>query len=153
MGTFRIITVDTATTLFILWYVTSSEGKVLDAGAVQRKDRPDPKQTARSLAAARRGHYAHRLRISISYDPEDVDLQQSLRWLQAHGQEENFETWEQGWQLRENECSKCGGEGYIPQFSHIQNGVCFQCEGTGQSPGWEKDGGPQKSQQLEMELA
>lgn len=29
------------------------------------------------------------------------------------------------------ECPKCGGTGYIQAFAHIQNGVCFWCEGTG----------------------
>lgn len=26
-------------------------------------------------------------------------------------------------------CSKCHGAGYFPQYSHIQNGICFQCRG------------------------
>jgi hypothetical protein len=28
-------------------------------------------------------------------------------------------------------CSKCGGRGNIPAFSHICNGVCFDCLGLG----------------------
>lgn len=28
-------------------------------------------------------------------------------------------------------CGKCGGSGYIPSYSHIQNGICFKCEGEG----------------------
>lgn len=30
-----------------------------------------------------------------------------------------------------NKCDKCGGTGYIKQFSGIENGTCFRCEGTG----------------------
>jgi hypothetical protein len=30
-------------------------------------------------------------------------------------------------------CTKCNGTGYLPQYAHIQGGVCFECEGTGQS--------------------
>ena len=26
-------------------------------------------------------------------------------------------------------CSKCGGEGYLPEYSHVQNGICFKCMG------------------------
>ena len=26
-------------------------------------------------------------------------------------------------------CSKCYGAGYLPHFSHVQSGVCFQCNG------------------------
>ena len=28
-------------------------------------------------------------------------------------------------------CSKCNGTGFIPQFAHYANGVCFDCGGTG----------------------
>lgn len=28
-------------------------------------------------------------------------------------------------------CSKCNGAGFIPQFAHYANGVCFDCGGTG----------------------
>lgn len=28
-------------------------------------------------------------------------------------------------------CSKCDGLGYISEFKHVQNGVCFQCGGRG----------------------
>lgn len=31
---------------------------------------------------------------------------------------------------RENpSCTRCGGTGYFPQYSHIENGVCFKCRG------------------------
>ena len=29
-------------------------------------------------------------------------------------------------------CTKCRGAKIIPEFSHIQGGVCYQCNGTGQ---------------------
>lgn len=28
-------------------------------------------------------------------------------------------------------CGKCGGRGYIKQYSHIAAGVCFECNGHG----------------------
>jgi ParB-like nuclease domain len=28
-------------------------------------------------------------------------------------------------------CMKCGGDGYIPQYSWNANGICFECDGTG----------------------
>lgn len=29
-------------------------------------------------------------------------------------------------------CSRCGGEGEIPQFRHVEGGICFKCRGTGE---------------------
>lgn len=26
-------------------------------------------------------------------------------------------------------CDRCGGSGYLPQFNHVQNGICFKCMG------------------------
>ena len=28
-------------------------------------------------------------------------------------------------------CEKCGGSGYLPQYCHVENGVCFKCGGEG----------------------
>lgn len=38
-------------------------------------------------------------------------------------------------------CTKCDGSGYIPEYSHIHNGICFECFGAGclfnVEPNWE----------------
>ena len=31
-------------------------------------------------------------------------------------------------------CSKCGGTGNIPQFGHVDEGICYWCKGTGVEP-------------------
>ncbi len=28
-------------------------------------------------------------------------------------------------------CSRCGGRGYLPQYHHVENGICFNCWGEG----------------------
>lgn len=28
-------------------------------------------------------------------------------------------------------CKKCNGTGFIPEYKHIQDGICFSCWGTG----------------------
>ena len=28
-------------------------------------------------------------------------------------------------------CPKCGGSGYLPEYSYVEGGVCFCCDGTG----------------------
>lgn len=30
-----------------------------------------------------------------------------------------------------SECSRCGGKGYIKEYEHVQNGICFACGGLG----------------------
>jgi len=33
--------------------------------------------------------------------------------------------------LKDIVCKKCGGKGYIPEYKHIQEGICFWCWGSG----------------------
>ena len=28
-------------------------------------------------------------------------------------------------------CPRCGGSGYLPQYSHVEHGICFKCNGEG----------------------
>lgn len=28
-------------------------------------------------------------------------------------------------------CDRCGGEGYLPQYDHVEHGICFKCYGEG----------------------
>lgn len=28
-------------------------------------------------------------------------------------------------------CKRCNGSGYIPEYKHVQDGICFSCWGTG----------------------
>lgn len=28
-------------------------------------------------------------------------------------------------------CNRCGGSGYIPEYKHVENGICFKCWGEG----------------------
>lgn len=30
-----------------------------------------------------------------------------------------------------HKCERCGGSGYLPQYYHVQNGICFKCGGEG----------------------
>lgn len=29
-------------------------------------------------------------------------------------------------------CKRCKGSGFIPEYKHIENGICFSCRGTGE---------------------
>jgi hypothetical protein len=31
-------------------------------------------------------------------------------------------------------CSRCGGSGELPQFWHVQRGICYRCNGRGEDP-------------------
>lgn len=33
--------------------------------------------------------------------------------------------------MNTNECHRCQGRGYLNAFTHVQNGTCFTCLGTG----------------------
>lgn len=35
--------------------------------------------------------------------------------------------------MAQNACSRCNGKGYIAEYSMIQGGVCFECNGTGKA--------------------
>jgi DnaJ-class molecular chaperone len=28
-------------------------------------------------------------------------------------------------------CPRCNGSGYLPQYGHVENGICFRCRGNG----------------------
>ena len=28
-------------------------------------------------------------------------------------------------------CDRCGGSGYLPQYKHVEHGICFKCGGEG----------------------
>lgn len=28
-------------------------------------------------------------------------------------------------------CDRCGGSGYLPQYHHVEHGICFKCGGEG----------------------
>jgi hypothetical protein len=28
-------------------------------------------------------------------------------------------------------CNRCGGSGRLPQYNHVENGICFKCRGEG----------------------
>ncbi|KIA89595.1 hypothetical protein [Kaistella jeonii] len=38
--------------------------------------------------------------------------------------------------VNEDPCQKCGGLGFLDMFAHVQNGICFQCHGTGIQTFW-----------------
>jgi hypothetical protein len=42
-------------------------------------------------------------------------------------------------------CPRCNGTGSVPQFKHVQDGVCFRCDGSGLSY-------PDKPQPVNLEL-
>lgn len=33
---------------------------------------------------------------------------------------------------RKYTCPKCSGTGVVQRFGHVKNGICFDCDGTGQ---------------------
>lgn len=36
--------------------------------------------------------------------------------------------------MNDTTCPRCGGAGNIPRFSHIHQGICFRCWGSGDDP-------------------
>jgi hypothetical protein len=33
------------------------------------------------------------------------------------------------YEVKVNQCDRCNGQGYIPKYNHISNGICFKCYG------------------------
>lgn len=50
---------------------------------------------------------------------------------------------------REDDCTKCKGTGYISYYHYIDNGVCFNCGGTGIKPHTWKEYTPEYAAKLE----
>ena len=44
---------------------------------------------------------------------------------------ENKTTKEDKMKFDHPDCDRCDGTGHIPKFSHIRNGRCYECNGTG----------------------
>jgi hypothetical protein len=81
-------------------------------------------------------HHEHYIldRVPWNY-PEEllVTMCQSCH-QRLHDQHKIFVYEEIGGQLvRRNlvPCSRCSGNGYFPQWEHVENGVCFRCRGSG----------------------
>lgn len=36
--------------------------------------------------------------------------------------------------MEKTTCGRCQGEGVIPRFAHVANGICFRCWGSGEDP-------------------
>ena len=49
-------------------------------------------------------------------------------------------------------CCKCSGTGYIKGFSHIQNGVCFTCSGSGKVLSYKTSEQKQKNYELKQTI-
>ena len=35
-------------------------------------------------------------------------------------------------QLSSDPCGKCGGLGFLSHYAHVENGLCFKCNGSGE---------------------
>lgn len=78
-------------------------------------------------------HHKYYMLDTVPWDYPDEALQ-TLCW-QCH---ENLhktgtiEVFNKGLELQGNYevCPRCFGAGYLPQFSHVQSGICFGCNGT-----------------------
>lgn len=49
----------------------------------------------------------------------------------------------------EEKCPKCCGQGYIPSYHYVDNGVCFKCNGSGIYPHDWKEYTPEYAEKLE----
>ncbi len=36
-------------------------------------------------------------------------------------------------------CPRCSGRGYLPQYKHVQGGVCFRCGGDGEHNSYQEE--------------
>ena len=51
---------------------------------------------------------------------EDIHSKEKTKWLDENGQVLGSLT----------PCSRCFGAGVFPEFNHVQNGICFRCDGA-----------------------
>ncbi|UII30144.1 hypothetical protein LVD17_17760 [Fulvivirga ulvae] len=50
---------------------------------------------------------------------EELHKSQQIKWLDKNGKEKGTLTY----------CTRCRGVGHFPQYQHIENGICFECNG------------------------
>jgi len=67
-----------------------------------------------------------------NYDNKDLITLCNYCHLEEHNQNHIPIYDEQGKLIVDHiDCSRCSGNGYIPQFKNVQNGICFKCGGSG----------------------
>lgn len=100
---------------------------VLDAYVVARRDH---------VSAARRSVAAKNLSVITAFEARHRHrfgpTRGSAAWRIEREQE--YQRALERWDARTNpgrSCKRCGGVGYIPRFSHVENGICFLCRGRG----------------------
>lgn len=78
----------------------------------------------------------HRFYISghLPWEYEDDALITMCNWCHSAFHESNSVTVYIGsleQQVTSQVCKRCDGSGWFQEYTHIQNGVCFQCNGAG----------------------
>ena len=103
----------------MVYYISNNEGEVVRKN-VRQKSHPwdwDQYVVDHFLESGFADTYPG-LQAWDSELEEGVSFRQAWNW--AAGEDEQLV-----------DCPKCGGRGQLPQFDHIDDGKCYECDGTG----------------------
>lgn len=80
-------------------------------------------------------HHTYYILTKLPWEYPDESLQTLCNWCH-HSLHQNIEVPKYKNELRLLHancptCERCGGAGNLPQYSYVQNGVCFGCDGRG----------------------
>lgn len=80
-------------------------------------------------------HHKFYILENLPWEYKDEDLITLCNWCHATFHELNsvpvYKSNRQVEILKLNPCSRCSGAGWFSEYTHVRNGVCFQCNGYG----------------------
>lgn len=78
-------------------------------------------------------HHKYHILTNLPWDYPDEDLITYCNWCHWKFHQENVvDVFQDSQKLKLTKikvCSRCNGTGWFPQYSHVENGVCFECRG------------------------
>ena len=107
----------------------------------QYENEPDKKQEVKDYISSRIKHIqssgrqqAQNNETADSYTEEDIaQLRSRLKKARIKSMLSEFRNDRYGSGQFEGICTRCGGTGYLSEYSYVEGGVCFACGGSGRN--------------------
>ena len=112
--------------------LSKEEHQALHEG--QRESKSNTDQDIRSYISDRIKHL-HSGRKLVAGNASDqkhkIESSQELATILSHMRRHSFLSEFRDMETFDDVCMRCGGTGYLPEYNHVEGGVCFSCDGSG----------------------